>query len=286
MVFPIITALGPDGRTREAAELLQSGKLSGVLRQQCTAKELRFLKFLQKPPAERSLAPFEPWITAQAWSEGWRKINHNKSSSGWLHMGHLKASAAHPELAAVQSALASIPFATGYTLRRWRYALNVFIEKKPGNFDVESLRIILLFAADYNFLNKYLGRAMMARAEKNGTLPVENYGGRKRKSAAAQALNRRLVFDIFRQSRRPLAIGSNDAKSCYDRIAPNVASLSMRRLGCPEEAVAMLFRTLATLRHHVRTAYGDSELYFQAASRELPFQTVGQGNGAGPHLGG
>ena len=37
------------------------------------------------------------------------------------------------------------------------------LEKKPGNFRVDKLRAILLYEADFN--NKFLGRAMMRKAE-------------------------------------------------------------------------------------------------------------------------
>ncbi len=39
------------------------------------------------------------------------------------------------------------------------------IEKTTGDFNVEKLRIILLFEADFNANNKWIGRAVMYQAK-------------------------------------------------------------------------------------------------------------------------
>ena len=43
------------------------------------------------------------------------------------------------------------------------------------------------------------------------------------------AINKQLVFDIARQSKQSLALLVLDAKSCYDRIAPPIASIALKR---------------------------------------------------------
>jgi hypothetical protein len=45
-----------------------------------------------------------------------------------------------------------------------------------------------------------------------------------------------------------------------------------------------MFGTIQELRHHIRTAFGDSEKFFSANSGSIPIQGVGQGNGAGPQI--
>jgi len=74
--------------------------------------------------------------------------------------------------------MAEIPALTGYSPNRWRHGLNVMLEKTPGNIEVERLRIILLFEADCNQNNKWLGRAFMKEAELWDLLAVEQYGSR------------------------------------------------------------------------------------------------------------
>ena len=59
----------------------------------------------------------------------------------------------------------------------------------------------------------------MHHAERNGFLAPEQYGGRKGKRSIDHVLNKRLTYDLIRLSRRPAAVCSNDAKSCYDRAS-------------------------------------------------------------------
>jgi hypothetical protein len=70
------------------------------------------------------------------------------------------------------------------------------------------------------------------------------------------------MFDLVRQLKRPLAMCSNDAKSCYDRIVHSVASLCIRRMGSEEPPIVCMFTTIHTIHHSIRTVYDDSELTF------------------------
>jgi hypothetical protein len=79
-----------------------------------------------------------------------------------------------------------------------------------------------------------------------------------------------------------MALCSNNAKSCYDRILHVVASICMRRVGVPQKTCLMMFGTLAKVKHYIRTNYGDSEKSYSCI--EIPFQGVYQGNGAGPGI--
>ena len=149
---------------------------------------------------------------------------------------------------------------------------------------MSALRAILLFEADFNQNNKRFGRAVMYNAEDLCLLAKEQYGSRKRKSAIDHCLNRRLTFDMARLRKRPLAVCSNDAKACYDRIVHAIASIALQRVGAPKEPIICMFTTLQKLRHHIRTIYGDSEISFSGELWAVPIQGVGQGNGAGPQI--
>ena len=112
--------------------------------------------------------------------------------------------------------MTSFPYSTGYSPSRWRRGTNVELVKKPGNFKVTDLRTILLFEADFNQNNKQLGRTMMAHAENLDLLAPEQYGSRRGLSAIEHGINKRMTFDLLRQSQTPGALCANDAKSCYD----------------------------------------------------------------------
>jgi len=123
--------------------------------------------------------------------------------------------------------LANLGFTTGYSLKRWRTGLNVMLEKQVGNFNVEKLCIILLFEGNFNQNNKWLGRVVMFNAESHHQMAKEQYGSRKEKAVDIQCLNKRLLYDYVHYTQEPLALCSNDAKSCYDCIVLIVAALCL-----------------------------------------------------------
>jgi len=86
-------------------------------------------------------------------------------------------------IATVHTAIANIPFLTGYSPKRWQNEVNALIQKEEGNYRVDKLRTIFLYEADYKFNNKALVRQMMQNAEQNNLLALEQYGSRKQKTA-------------------------------------------------------------------------------------------------------
>jgi len=91
----------------------------------------------------------------------------------------------------------------------------------------------------------------MLKAELRKLLAPEQYGSWKKMSAIHQCLHKRLAFDLLRQSRRPAAMCSNDAKSCYDQIVHLIAPLCMQRNGVPEAPVVCMFTTIQNLSHYI-----------------------------------
>jgi len=69
------------------------------------------------------------------------------------------------------------------------------LEKSPGNFQVNKLQIILLFKADFNQINKYIGQEMMYHAEQYRLVDREQYGSHHGHSSITQSLNKCLTFD-------------------------------------------------------------------------------------------
>lgn len=128
------------------------------------------------------------------------------------------------------------------------------IEKQENNYNEEKLRAILLYEADFNSNNGKLGRDMMYSAADLKTLACDQYVSLREHNASMHTVNMNLTFDLLRQQRKPAAICSNDAKSCYDRIVHSVAILSMRRLGAKLEPLICMFGTIQSLTHYVRTS--------------------------------
>jgi hypothetical protein len=129
------------------------------------------------------------------------------------------------------------------------------IMKKSGVTTLNGLHTVVLFPVDANYAFKHC--------------------------ATNLAVNKVLTYDLMRQLKRPGAVCSNDAKSCYDLIGHTVASLAMQRMGVPKGVADCLFTTLQSGIHEVRTGYGDLECSYGG---EYWMIGIGQGNGAGPAI--
>jgi hypothetical protein len=85
---------------------------------------------------------------------------------------------------------------------------------------------------------------MMYTAGRLRLVVKEQYKSRKDKAAIEQCLNNRLTSDLAHQLKSLLAMSSNDAKVCYERIAHSVASLCMRRTGVEEPPIVFRVTTI------------------------------------------
>ena len=222
-------------------------------------------------------------ITIKDHINGWRKQNE-KTASGpsGLHFGMWKANCRSSELAKADASLRNISLRTGYVLERWKKGVDVELLKEEGNFNVKKLRTICLFEADHNQNNKYIGKTAIQHAEKVGGISQEQFGSRKGKRAIEVSLNNRLTDDIMRMYAIRGAICSNDAKSCYDRISHIALSMCLQRMGVPTKAIEGMLQTIQEMRHHIKTAFGISELYYGSSRNRVPLQGIPQGHGAAP----
>ena len=94
----------------------------------------------------------------------------------------------------------NIPYATGYSPSRYQFGTDAMLLKASKSRRIEKLRTIILYGAEFNFMNKILGRDMLANAESNNSLAPELFGSRKTKSAIELAVCKRLTLDITRQN--------------------------------------------------------------------------------------
>ncbi|CAJ1960545.1 unnamed protein product [Cylindrotheca closterium] len=200
-----------------------------------------------------------------------------------LHNGHFKAGIYSPMVAQCDALFRHIPLTTGFVPDNWRHLMNFAIEKKPGDFWLTKMRTIQLMKSESQANYKKLGRLAMAYGKEHHLLADGQCGSRKHHQAIDLALSKRLVWDLLIIQRRSAGWISNDAKSCFDRVVHWVAVLAMMRLAITWNALRMMFDTLATSMHRVRTGSGDSEESFHPPSM-VPFQGCGQGNGAGPPI--
>jgi len=105
------------------------------------------------------------------------------------------------------------------------------ILKRSGEFQVDKMRAIQLYDAEKNMVNKYLGREILAHAEKAKALCKDQYGSRKNHKAIMTCLNKELTMDLFWQKHNAGAIAIIDPKGCFDCIVHAVAILVLLSFG-------------------------------------------------------
>jgi len=277
MCEPMFSLLGL-GTTPSCDEILCNTFNAPVELDQYTTE---LLHCLRKHPAAPQT--YNTVITKEVFQEGWNKMKERTSAGiSGIHFGQMKACAQSDYLSDFEASIANISYTTGASPSAWRQGVNVMIHKKLHEDLVTKLRTIVLTEADFNFNNKVLGRSTIYQAETCHLLPDEQYGSRPNKCAIDHVLHKRLTYDILRQMRQTGALCSNDAKSCYDRVVHSIACMAYRRLGVPSPPVISMLKTIQTMKHHIRTNYGDSTFYMDSDHSLRPFQGILQGNGAAP----
>jgi len=189
---PLIDIFGPCGTPKEVSQVLNSKFIPPP---QCNPLAAKFLSACSCP----ILIVNVPAHTLSCYCTSWQKSQETTGSlASGIHFGHYITGTFNPEILVVNAALADIPLHTCFTYDCWKKGLNVMIEKTTGDFNVEKLHIILLFEADFNANNKWLGCAIMFQAEKENLLADEQFGSQKSKSAIHQCLNKHLFYDLVR----------------------------------------------------------------------------------------
>lgn len=271
-------ALGTTADTSEAAKVI-TGEYELPTRCRKSVKE--FLSACKKPGDFKSL--IDHHLSLEQYRKKWA-LAKERTSAGKAHFGMWKAGARHAVLGRLEWILSTIPFTHGFSPDVWKTATDVMILKASGKTDLDSLRTVVLYEADFNFMNKQIGRAAVENALINKQMATEQYA-KSRSSPIDQCISRRIVFDLNRFQKSSLVVCSTDLLSCYDRIVHTAASLAMQRYGITKEAMSSMFSTIQRCRHKVRTGLGTSEKsYGGLTPGEDPLMGVGQGNGAGPAI--
>ena len=130
------------------------------------------------PMGEDGSSPVLDTISAEDFSEGFKRLSENLSSSpSGRHIGHYKVVIGDEELCTLYARIISIPFKHGLTLPWWTAVVQVILEKTKGCARIDKLRVIQLLEADLNMaLWIIFGHCLIHRAEDCGTIPLSPMG--------------------------------------------------------------------------------------------------------------
>jgi len=122
-----------------------------------------------------------------------------------------------------------------HTLERWKTVWTIFIEKELGNPDINRLRCLMIFEADWQLLLKWHSSyGFLPKAEQNNTLTPHQGGGRKGRSAIDQALLQVIESEIIHLDQHPAIQLYLDAQHCFDLMVEDCHNLACRRHGAAD----------------------------------------------------
>jgi len=175
---PMFDLVGIDNVDSPAFQQILDGTF--VCPQDCDPYLHKLIPYLAQPEGipEITIRIYDKYKCSWEWAR-----ETTASSPLTIHFGHYIAGVANEVVGKLNLILANMRLASGTAPTQWKKMLNIMPEKLAGNDNMEKLRIIMLFEADFNHNNKWLGRVTMQSAEAQKLLAPEQYGSWKNKAA-------------------------------------------------------------------------------------------------------
>jgi hypothetical protein len=138
----------------------------------------KFIAELKRPDTT-NLSTVTGTATTQEHNQGWKhmKVHTAASPFGPSFSEFITGTGSDP-VAEVDAAIVSIAAAAGYCPKRWSTTIDVMIPKKKLLQDVTKLRIIVLFHALFNMMNKRVAKKALKNAKTIQEIPSKAYAKR------------------------------------------------------------------------------------------------------------
>jgi hypothetical protein len=120
--------------------------------------------------------------------------------------------------------LVNLILQSGQSIKQWQKCNNICIPKRNDNRAIDKFRNIHIYERDLNAVLATKWKEAIHKSEEQGLLCKSQFGRRSGKSSQILVLLEILQHDICRMTRRQYGQINYDAKACYDRILPNLAS--------------------------------------------------------------
>jgi len=117
-----------------------------------------------------------------------------------------------------------------YTLDRWKTVWTLFIKKELGNPDLNCLRCIMLFEADWQLLLKWHSSySFLPKSEDANALTPVQGGSCKDRSAIDQATQQVIKMELIKLNQWPAVDMFLDAWWCFDLMVEACHNMACRR---------------------------------------------------------
>jgi hypothetical protein len=155
------------------------------------------------------------------------------------------------------------------------------IYKKAGALELDELRVIHLFEADFNLLvGLIFGRCTVHNAVDHQLLHPSQFG-KKGGECMDAAISKTLHNILATYTKTPLGQFESNATACFDRIVMVFAMLCFFAYGCPTILIRFWLGALTHHCHQMKTSYGVSSGSYSFTA-DSPIHGPGQGSRGGP----
>jgi len=123
-----------------------------------------------------------------------------------------------------------------YPLQRWRKVWTIFIEKEIGNPELERLRCLMIFEADWQLLLKWSSSyGFLPKTEQAHTLVAAQGGRWKGRSAIDQATQQIVETESIHLNQQPTIDLYLDLRACFDLMVEACHNLACCRHGAMDD---------------------------------------------------
>ena len=124
--------------------------------------------------------------------------------------------------------------------------------KDPENPMLNCSRIICLFEANAKIFSKIIwSQKLMTHILHHNIIPEQQHSACKGCDSTTALMYEKIILDIMHQQNGKIAVISNDAKGCYDRIIAILAGIICSKLGIPLGPILVIISFLFHQTHYV-----------------------------------
>ncbi len=139
-----------------------------------------------------------------------------------------------------------------YMLERWKTVWTLFIEKGPGNPDINRLWCIMLFEADWQLLLKWhLSYGFLPKSEQVHALTDMQGGGQKGRSTIDQATQQVIETELIRLNQCAALDLFLDLRHCFDLMVEACHNMACRCHGAAEDYLRLHAQTHQMMKYYV-----------------------------------
>jgi len=163
-----------------------------------------------------------------------------------------------------------------YPLKCWQTIWTIFIEKEIGNLNIDQLRCIMIFEADWQLLLKWHSSyGFLPKTKAAGMLTPTQGGGQKGRSAIDQAVEHIVETEIVHLRQQPSIDIYLNLCTCFDLMVEACHNLACHCHGVDVAYLRLYAKTHQAMKYYVRHKFGISTQYNTFSQH--PWHGTGQG---------